>query len=180
MDWSYSPRSSSMTSLAIPLPPGRRIPRAPRQTATRRRARGQDQCRRRAHSLPGPRRHLPSSVLRPFAPASPFPAKVKTAAAFWRHSQRPPTAPHPHPQSAGEPLLLRSLTCGPPCGNTCPFRIRNREPLESALELKPAFLLMLSSVSHADTLDIEIALTRNFHYRCCTSRSIAAPLQPQH
>jgi len=133
MDWSYSPRSSSMTSLAIPLPPGRRIPRAPRRAATRRRARGQDQCRRRAHSLPGPRRHLPSSVLRPFAPASPFPAKVKTAAAFWRHSQRPPTAPHPHPQSAGEPLLLRSLTCVPPCGNTCPFRIRNREPLESAL-----------------------------------------------
>jgi len=42
MDWSYSPRSSSMTSLAIPLPPGRRIPRAPRRTATRRRARGQD------------------------------------------------------------------------------------------------------------------------------------------
>ena len=40
MDWSYSPRSSSMTSLAIPLPPGRRIPRAPRQTATRRRGPG--------------------------------------------------------------------------------------------------------------------------------------------
>ena len=33
-------------------------------------------------------------------------------------SPRRSPGPHPHPQSAGEPLFCAAFTCGPPCGNT--------------------------------------------------------------